>query len=83
MTPQEILELVPRDALLDELARRFETVVFGGYRTNGDGTGDHMLWYSGHPFVAEGLAHALGIDIHTQTQETRRVDPNETSPENM
>jgi len=74
---REILELISRNLLLDELARRFDTVVFGGYRHNGDGSGDHMLWYAGHPFIALGLTEALGHEIHEETQNTRQPEQEE------
>lgn len=72
------LELVMRDDLIEELARRYETIVVGLHKPRGDGTSNRMLWFKGNPFIAQGLAAELSHTIHEQITESSEIDPDQT-----
>jgi hypothetical protein len=74
------LELVPRDELLDELSKRYETVVVALHSPRGDGTSNRMLWFAGQPFIALGLTVELQQEIHKKVEEGSEIDGEQTDP---
>lgn len=56
----EDLGLVPTDAMLDELKKRFDHLVFAGTKIGGAGRNDeeHRIWH-GHTVYCAGLAVGL------------------------
>lgn len=61
------LELTPLNDLLDELSKRFDTVVFGGLRSLNKDTGNHYLWFTGDVWHAKALGFSLAQEVHLKT----------------
>ena len=70
MVAPEDLDLVPFDTLLMALARRFDTVVFGGLKRLGGGEINYSVRHAGDRFAAMGLAFHAAIDVSTMTMQT-------------
>lgn len=74
------LELVPRDALLDELARRCHTLVIGmamepEMKNSGRG---RMVWFSGDPMTALGLNRILEYEMLALIKAGETIDKEQT-----
>jgi len=67
------LDLLSVDQLVGALARRFDSVVFGGCTRLSDGTTDYSVRTSGNQFEAIGLAHYLAYDLSTQVQHDEQT----------
>ena len=74
------LELVPRDKLLDELARRYDTLVVGmalDAPVAGSGRG-RMIWFSGDPMTALGLNRLLEHEMVATIKQGETIDREQT-----
>lgn len=74
------LELVPRDELLDELARRYDTIVVAmstEAQMSGAGRG-RLVWFSGDPMTALGLNRILEYEMLSQIKQGEVIDREQT-----
>jgi len=72
MVGPEDLDLLPTDALIVALARRFDAVVFGGLKHLGGGQINYCVRHGGDRFLAIGLAFHAAADLSTTTMQTER-----------
>ena len=69
------LELVPRNDLIDELARRYSTMILGLHAPRGDGTSNRMVWFQGDPMIALGLTRMAEHEMVGRIQSEETLDP--------
>lgn len=73
------LELVPRDELLDELARRYDTLVVGmALMQEPKGGRGRMVWFHGDPMTALGLNRILEYEMLKIIKEGEVIDSEQT-----
>jgi hypothetical protein len=77
----DVLDLVPRDALIDAIARRYPTMVICLHAPRGDGTSNRMVWFHGDPMIGLGLATMAAHEMVGRIQATEEVDPEQTQGE--
>lgn len=77
----EMLDLVPRDALIDAIARRYPTMVICLHAPRGDGTANRMVWFQGDPMIALGLATMAGHEMVGRIREQEEIDPEQMGPQ--
>jgi hypothetical protein len=74
MTPDQ-LDLVPRDELMDALARRYNTVIIGlALDPTPTGRG-RMVWFAGDPLTALGLTRVVEHEMLKAMDESQTIDP--------
>ena len=73
MLTDDELDLLSVDQLISALARRFDSVAFGGCRRLSDGTTDYSVRSSGKDFEAIGLAHYVAYDLSAQVQHDEQT----------
>ena len=74
----EDLGLMPTDALIEALCRRYDGAVFIAARHCGDGTTDYKMRWTGPSFQAIGLAQFVANDIAADVRESQREATEET-----
>lgn len=72
------LELVSRDALIDELARRYPNMVIGLHAPLTTETSNRLCWYQGEPLILLGLATMLEHEMVRRVKEEEQIDPEQT-----
>jgi hypothetical protein len=74
------LELVPRDVLIDELAKRYPTMILGLHAQRGTDFANRLCWFTGDPMICLGLTAMLSHEIAARVREEEVVDPDQTEP---
>jgi len=73
-----ILELVPRDDLIEELARRYPNMVIGLHAPLASAVSNRLVWFQGEPMVALGLTRILEYEMLTHIKASEVIDPEQT-----